>query len=222
MAVDKEKSTALSWCQCSHSGTTGCLFFREQMAGIPPWWKFLRHEVSSINKSQKAVLRSAISKPLSTSFCVFYWGPWLFSSWGLTPCQNPPHCNFCPNVSKVCWNPIYVDIILSPPAVMLEVSAGRGVVFFFLSFFFSVFFMSHFPVVACAGCLSKANQPSASFQRDSWDIFLRPLPSQLQSVLIKITPGSHLHLYHSMCPQTTSQLYHSWICKRDQSGTLEL
>lgn len=58
-----------------------------------------------------------------------------------------------------------------------------------------------------------------SLGRTAEIVFNTSIPSLLQSVLIKIAQGSHLHIYHSTYPQIMPQLCHSWTFRRDWSAT---
>lgn len=187
---------------------------------IVPWWKFLKRDFSSVSRSQKTILGLAINIPRNGLFCVFCRGLWLFSM-RLPLCQNSAHCCFYADFNKTCSNPIYADNIWSPPAEMLEVYLERNCFLFSLFLFSPAFFKSNFQVWTCR---EWANLISLlpSLRRTAEILFNTSISSLLQSVMIKITQGSHLHIYHSTYPQIISQLCRSWICKRDWSGILEL
>lgn len=130
---------------------------------------------------------------------------------------------FYPDFNKMCLNPVWCWQYLIPSCWNVgSICLDRNYFPFFFPHlsFFPAIFMSNFQVMTCRGCLSKSNQPSAFVGKDSWDgVFNTSIPSLLQSVLIKIAQGSHLHIYHSTYPQTISQFCHSWTFRRDWSAT---
>lgn len=187
----------------------------------PPSWgnrwpdhalvEILETWVSSVNRSQETILGLAISKPQTALVCVFCRRRWLFSSWVFLSNRIRLIATFTQILMRCPWIQ-YTPTIFDPHFLFCWNCLFREEGFSFFSLFsLSLSLISKSWHVD--GVWANLMSLLPLLRRTAEMLFNTSVSSLLQSVLIKIAQGSHLHIYRSTYPQIIPPLRRSWVCK---------